>query len=158
MLREDERRIKGVDECYLRNFGNDVRYTMSFEKQIEPSGDMFYVNSLIIPAIEENPFKQEKRDLPIEMDFAKQHSFTVSMSLPETMEVVEMPQPSKVSMQSFPKNVCTHRISSESGKVVTSYKFTLDNVVFPASAYGEIKAFWAKVVEYNESMIVIKKK
>ncbi|MBR4721886.1 MAG: DUF3857 domain-containing protein [Muribaculaceae bacterium] len=151
-------KIKSLDVRDLHIFGNDVRYTISFEKQIEPSGDMFYVNSLIIPSIEENPFKQENRDLPIEMDFTKQHNFIVSLLLPETMEVVESPQPSKVSMQSFPKNVCTYRISSESGKVVTNYKFTLDNVVFPASAYSEIKAFWAKVVEYNENMIVIKKK
>lgn len=159
MEKENGIKIKSLNVTNLHSLANEVRIQMQFEKQYELTGDMIYLNPLVIPSITNNPFTAETRSLPVEMDFIRQVNIMSVLSISGLWEIAELPNSSKVSMMSYPKNTCTYRIfSSDNGKISTSYRFALDNLVFKSSEYGELKSFWAKVVEYNDNMIVLKKK
>ena len=132
--------------------------TYEFEKTASADivGGKVYFSPLFFFGLESNPFKQEKREFPIEYGFGTQTKLALTINIPEGFKV-----------ESLPANVA-YGLSDGLG----SFKYTLANQetsiqvlvtvdintpIFSADFYADLKAFYAEIIKKeNEKIVLIK--
>ncbi|MFN8206187.1 MAG: DUF3857 domain-containing protein [Bacteroidales bacterium] len=68
-------------------------YNCSFENQVTKSGNVCYFNPLQIDRNDENPFRLEEREYPVEFYYPQLILQTIKIAIPEGYTVESMPKP-----------------------------------------------------------------
>ena len=118
--------------------------------------DKIYINPMLFLSQSENPFKQEKREYPIDFVFPHQDKYMIGIKLPDGYVVESIPQPISLSMEdnlgSFKYNlVATGR------QVQVVVTLDINYASFGADYYETLKSFYQKVIEKQNEKIVLKK-
>lgn len=128
-----------------------------FKQPLKKGGDRLYVNPMVFPLLETNPFKQMKRVLPVEFDYPYQIVHTCELKLPAYYDVEELPVPQRVKTEDGTL-ACSYWISYEKGTILLKYTFSVQTTVFPAESYKLLQQIWDRAVESNNSLVVLKRK
>ncbi len=139
------------------NFSPTMTEEISFTAEANASDDMIYVNPMIIPDFKTSPFIKEERKLPVEFPFAWNSMYNVQLTIPDNYSVEETPQALTVSTPD--KNITCQIITTViDNKIITSYRFNLDSLLYTAAEYPQLKQIFDMVTEKMNSTIVLKKK
>ena len=116
-----------------------------------------YLNPIIFPEINSNPFIASTRKFPIEFDYPFSNTQFITLIIPDNYTVEELPKSTKLSLLD---NGITfsYLIQKRDNAIVIIYNFTQNQIIFPKMNYALIKDFIAAVVEKNSERIVLKKK
>ena len=118
--------------------------------------DKIYINPMLFLSQSENPFKQEKREYPIDFVFPHQDKYMIGIKLPDGYVVESIPQPIALSMEdnlgSFKYNLVAN--GSQIQVVVT---LDINYASFGPDYYETLKSFYQKVIEKQNEKIVLKK-
>jgi hypothetical protein len=158
-----EKRYQGLEiSDYEVQNKNDItkpvieNYSFTSSNSVEIIGDKMYVSPFLFFATSENPFKQEKREYPIDFVFPSQDKFNISINLPEGYVVENLPQPKAVAM---PDNMGTikYNISNNGSQVQLLYVYEMNQPIIPSEYYEILKNFYKEIVNKQTEKIVIKK-
>jgi len=155
---ENNAHIK-IDEISITDkdtMSNMVKENVVFTKELSPEGDYLYINPMILTHIDKNPFIQSERKLPVEFDYPYSFQLTSTLEIPADYKLEELPKSIKISL---PDNAgrCVYYISQENNIVQLSYRFDLNQTIFPQDFYSGIREFYAQIATKNAEMIVLKK-
>ncbi|MFS4456518.1 DUF3857 domain-containing protein [Maribacter sp. 2304DJ31-5] len=145
--------IKGKTEL-----GKPIVETYSFfvESQSDVIGDKIYFSPLFFHAEDENPFKLEKRDYPIDFVFPWQEKYTVNILIPEGYQVTSVPQSINLvlpgQMGSF-----LYKILHKDNKLQIVADVKMNQAIIPAGDYDGIKELYKKIVEKEAEKVVLSK-
>jgi RNAse (barnase) inhibitor barstar len=114
---------------------------------------------LSIPYSEEllsNPFKQEKRRLPINFPYATDYTDVINITLADNIEVVKLPETIKLKL---PENGASFMFQATqlNNQIVIKYKFTMDKLVFDPAEYQDLKDFYNAIAKKLSETILLKK-
>ncbi|MBR6286056.1 MAG: hypothetical protein IKR18_03575 [Bacteroidaceae bacterium] len=148
----DEVKFDGAD-----THANSVKRTM--ELTMAGSGetaDIIYINPMIIPQITKNPFKDEKRKLPIEMPYANTVKQIVNIEIPEGYEVEGLPKPVKAvtSNGDISLVVGTKVVGN---MINTMFTLEVKTPFFIPVSYPEIREIFEMAVSHNSENVVLRK-
>lgn len=153
-------RLKGRVENYRQEGAetgkNRVREEFDFACKTERSGDLLYINPMILPHIAENPFTQTERELPVEFPYRYTYQSNVTLTLPEGYGVEELPD-NKSYVTENSGITCKYLIRQVDNQINLRYSFTLKQDFVPSEQYRQLQTFWNEVVERNNAVIVLKK-
>ena len=65
---------------------------ITYGSDIEAAGDLIYLNPMLFNKKANNPFKLEKREYPIDYTFPIREKYIITLTLPESYQVEEMPE------------------------------------------------------------------
>lgn len=118
--------------------------------------DVVYISPMIEKHLSQNPFKEEKRTLPINFDFLLTYVQVCTIDIPEGYVVDELP---KSEQYTFGENDISliYKIVATGNKIQFQYKYVLNRLLFVAEEYNDLKNFFAKMVMKNSELIVLKK-
>ena len=140
----------------VKVFSPKVTESFNFEKQATVNDNLIYINPLIFMHVSKCPFTQVERQLPLEMPYAEQLTLVINLTLPEGYAVDELPQ--SMNMQTEDKlGFCRYNIKQTGNAVAVTYSFTLNKLLYLASEYKGVKAFWEMVAQKNNEILVLKK-
>lgn len=127
-----------------------------FSMPADNTGNRFYINPMIFPHLTKNPFIQTERVLPVE--FSYPYSFKVAgvLTIPEGYEVEELPQTQIIKTEGD-KLQCKYMIQRQGNIISLNYMFTLKEYLFSPQSYQQLQDAWAKIIEKNQALIVLKK-
>ncbi len=130
------------------------KYT--FFKPYPLSDSIEYINPLTIFQAGSNPFRAEKRDLPVEFDYPYTHITDITMRLPKGYEIEEMPKSEKSTIKA---NDAMYRYLLQKGDhlLQMATMISLNEILYPVTEYGYLRDFWAHWVAKNNQEIVLKK-
>lgn len=119
-------------------------------------GDKMYINPMLFLSQAENPFKQEKREYPVDFIFPHQDKYTIGITLPEGYVVESVPQGLNIAMEdnlgSFKYNLVSN------GKTIqVAVTVDINTATVTADHYTTLKSFYQKVIEKQNEKIVLKK-
>jgi len=119
-------------------------------------GDKMYINPMLFLATAENPFKQEKREYPIDFVFPHQDKYTIGINLPDGYVVESLPQPVSLAMEdnlgSFKYNLVA------TGKQIQiAVSMDINTATIGPDYYATLKSFYQKMIEKQNEKIVLKK-
>lgn len=135
-----------------------VTESFAFESKngVEVIGDRMYISPLAFLVVERNPFRQEKRDYPIDFVYPQQEKINLNLVLPDGYVIESLPGAINLAM---PDNLGTFRFVSQPGDktVQISATYDMNEAVIAADYYDSLKEFYQKMVDKQNEKIVLKK-
>ncbi|MCB0664272.1 MAG: DUF3858 domain-containing protein [Saprospiraceae bacterium] len=120
------------------------------------NGDFIYFSPIILPAFNENPFKQEKRTYPVDVPYTISERYIIDVTIPEGYEIEESPEDIRMVL---PNDDGTFEIVTKliSNKVNINCNLTINKIQFQPEEYPGLKKFIDLVMEKQGEQIVLHK-
>jgi hypothetical protein len=119
-------------------------------------GDRIFFNPMLFFANTVNPFKQEKREYPIDFIFPRKDNYLITIKLPEGYVVETLPASMSLSME---QNIGSfkYNIVNNPGQLQLNISYEINHATISQDYYVTIKDFFKKMIEKQTEKIVLKK-
>ena len=126
------------------------------ESQVQIIGDNLYFTPMFYLALQENPFKQEKRNYPIDFAYPIQEKYIFNIAIPEGYETVSLPENTILAL---PDNVAsfTYQLVKEEKQIRVMVDLKINVPVISAEHYESIKELYKIIVEKETEKVVLSK-
>lgn len=146
-----------LDSCTFAGLGTTkVIESAEFVMPAESYGDHIYIAPMLVEVMDENPFAEHGRKLPVEYSIISNTAVQFSMTLPEGYELEEAPQSCRIFACGGDVQF-TFLSDCKYGKLMTRFVLTVNRVIFSAEEYADLSQLYAKAYELSNSRIVLKK-
>jgi len=123
---------------------------------VEDIGGKLYFSPLLFLANEENPFKQETRDYPIDFQYPIADKYIVNIMIPEGYEVESLPKNEAFAFNDTAGKY-TYLINQNGKFLQLSINFNLNLAFVIPSDYTYFRSFYKLLTEKQAEKIVLKK-
>ncbi|HEX8529771.1 MAG TPA: DUF3857 domain-containing protein [Cytophagales bacterium] len=122
--------------------------------QAQPS--MVYFNPVLLNEFTENPFKQEQRFLPVELDYPQTRTYILNLKVPAGYQVQEMP---KSVLMKFPGELAEFRyqVNRQNDLIQLLTTVNFKSSVIPSEYYDHLREFYDQIISKYREAIVFKK-
>ena len=116
-----------------------------------------YFNPFIIGREDENPFKTEKREYPVDFGNTFEELYMVKIAVPEGYAVEELPASKVVAL---PENAARYSYSFvQNGNVINlTSSLLINRALFSQDQYTNLREFYNQVIAKQAEQVVLKKK
>lgn len=131
-------------------------YTFKDNNSMEIIGDKMYISPLLFLTKSENPFRQEKREYPVDFGYPINEKINISIEIPEGYIVESLPAVMNIATLD---NIGTFKyiIGNVGSKIQLSITADLNTAVVPAKYYDILKDFFKKMIDKQNEKIVLKR-
>lgn len=131
-------------------------YDFTTSNVVEIIGDKMYFSPFLFLMKTENPFKQEKREYPIDFIYPNKDKVIINFTIPEGYVVETLPKEMALSM---PDNLANLRymISNTGKQIQLVYTHDTNQATIESGYYEILKNFYKKIIEIQTEKIVLKK-
>jgi hypothetical protein len=128
-----------------------------FNNQVTMAGDIIYVNPFVLLQKDNNPFKLEQREYPVDFGFSNDEVYVATIIIPDGFAVEELPK-SKVMM--LPENASKFmfNVSQTGNKIMITSNLSINKSLFVQDEYPGIRELFNQIVAKHNEQIVLKKK
>ena len=130
-----------------------LRLTINFKvpEYAQATGEMMYFSMPTYNRIKENPFQRENRFSPIEYPYKAMSTDDIKITLPEGMQIKEMPQPivNRKKTMSY-----VYNISAEGNVVKLQRQMLRRKQVFAPNEYGAYRSYISRMIESDKAQVV----
>ena len=135
-------------------------FKCAFELELsEPfivGAEKIYVESTQNEVIDENPFKIEKRDYPVDFTRPIHNTYLFKYKIPKGYEVEELPKSIAFALPNHAGKF-TFNTSSMNGEIQVLVDFRIEKTIFIPSEYSILKQFYSEVLKKCNEQIVLAK-
>ncbi len=149
----EELKVKNEHECN-KPYGLTFNYKLNSE--IDEVGDNLYFDPLLFLSIKENPYKLDKRNYPINLDFPTSKKHIINIKLPEGYSVVTLPK-SVIYQLSEKKGEFKYRIKQQGNILLITVDLKLNTSFILTKDYEDFKMFYEAVIKKLAEQIVLTK-
>ena len=132
-------------------------YDFVHDGTVDLIGDKMYISPMVFLAQSENPFKQEKREYPIDFIYPIQDRYMVSITLPEGYVVESVPESTSLGMEQGIGDF-SYNIAASGNRIMLRATMNLNYAAVPKEYYVTLKDFFQQVIEKQSEKIVLVKK
>lgn len=131
-------------------------YAIEVSDHATIAGDVIYLNPFIYLLEEENPFKMEKREYPVDFGSPFDRIYISQITIPEGYDVEELPAS---QMFRLPDNGGKYlRNVVRNGNVITvTSMLNINMPIFTQLEYPNLREFYSLMIAKQEEQIVLKK-
>lgn len=131
-------------------------YKFAMQSQADVIGDKLYFSPMFFLKTNENPFKLEKREFPVDFGYPSEVSYRILINLPEGYKIETMPEPTVVVM---PDNLAEFKYNvsgnEKSIQVVVSSK--VNAPIISATYYDTLKEYFNNFIGKEAEQIILSK-
>jgi effector-binding domain-containing protein len=150
-----------LESYELKNLHNpDAPLTITYNCSYDiKNKDLIYLNLLLARIIEKNPFDSRQRVYPVELPYLQDINYTLHLKLPENYILEDVPQTSKAVFGNDLINMSTQaKYSDELRNFSLNFRFTTTETLFGIDAYDDLRSYFDKLQEVQDSRIVLAKR
>ncbi|AOW20551.1 DUF3857 domain-containing protein [Urechidicola croceus] len=142
----------------MDNISKPVLELYKFEKEdgVEVIGDKMYLSPLLFKANDENPFKLENREYPIDFGAPWDEKIMTSIEIPVGFKVESLPEDLAIGMTDE-MGVFVYKVETSGNKIQLSSMVKINKGIVPANYYLEMKEFFKQIVTKQTEKIVLSK-
>ncbi|MFD0989151.1 DUF3857 domain-containing protein [Mariniflexile jejuense] len=131
-------------------------YNFVKENQVDVIGGKLYFSPMFFLKINENPFKLEKREFPVDFGYPTNTSYKIVIKIPEGYKVESFPEPLMFMM---PDNLGSfkYNISHQENLIQLSVESQINQPIILSVYYDALKEYFSKIVEKEAEQIVLTK-
>ena len=134
-----------------------IKISFSSQSYTQVNGNYIYINPMIVGKTKDNPFKQAERIYSIDFNCNRQFSSTVTVKIPSTYEIKEVPSDRKIIIGTNDITYARNVLLNDS-IVQVKNSFIVKKTQYPQSSYQEIQDYFGKIVNIESDQIVLQKK
>ncbi|GGC85000.1 hypothetical protein GCM10011508_10410 [Flavobacterium lutivivi] len=131
-------------------------YAFNSNNEVEIIGDKMYFSPFLFLSMDENPFKQETREYPVDFIFPHQDKYMISVTIPDGYNFETLPQSKAIK---FPDNSMqfSYLISTSGKTVQLIYSLEVNQSIVSPENYAALKELFKEIVNKHTEKIVLKK-
>lgn len=119
-------------------------------------GGQIYLSPMLFFLNEKNPFKQEKREYPVDFGFPFLEKYTISIKIPDNYTVENLPQSAVVSTEDGSGTFKFSTAFSEN-QIQMTIVHQMNEVIIPIEKYEGLKEFYKIILAKQSEKIVLKR-
>ena len=131
-------------------------YAFTHNAAADVIGEKMYLSGLLFFSSKENPFKQDKREYPVDFSFPNQDKYAFTINIPAGYEVESIPKPVALNTASNLGSF-KYNISSTATQIQIASVLDINKSIIGPDQYEELKDFYRQVIEKQNEKIVLKK-
>ncbi len=140
----------------LLQYENPLKF--EFNLKMKPGNeDLLYINPLFGERYKINPFQSAKRNYPVEMPYALDETFLLTLPVPEGYDPEYIPRPLIAKIDSAGKNVFEYLVTWSGNTISLQSKIKISQTVFQPGEYEALKSFFDLVVNKQNERIIFRK-
>ncbi len=151
-------RIMGYDFDPQAEEGKMVNVSIDLQTQdfVERVGDLLFIKPMMTKMVEENPFDEDQRTTPVDLNYPLRESHLLGLRIPPGYQIEQLPEPIKVMM---PDNsgMFIFNVLELDNIVHVSSTIYVNQTVFLPSEYAAIQTFFDYIVLKHQEDIVLKR-
>lgn len=142
----------------IDSIGKPMKLSMNVkmnDRNMEGAG-MVYFNPVLFDRIDENYFKKDTREYPVDFNYPFRNKYIFSISILDGYEVVEIPKNMKIVL---PDNngKFSYTIGFSDKTINLICELSINQTLFPSTNYPDLKKFYEMVVAKMAEQVVLKK-
>jgi hypothetical protein len=139
----------------LKNYDYPITVTYDVEVKLKKDS-LIYFNPMLAEQIKENPFKAESRLYPVELPYATNSIYSLSIEIPTGYKLEDMPTSQAFSL---PDNKARYEyeIKHVDNQIQLRCRLQLNKTFFAVDDYENLRAFFAQVINKENQQIVFRK-
>ncbi|WP_432711644.1 DUF3857 domain-containing protein [Pedobacter sp.] len=165
-----ERYVEKLDEGmpHLKIIKQQVNNVDSLEEELQETYEIemlltdnmnvgqLYLNPYFIYKITKNPFNLNERLYPVDLGALTEKRVNISLKLPANFVLLDKPKDISLTLpEGHAKYI--NRIGFESGQISLIQVFQLNQPVFQADEYLTLKEFYSRIIQQQNTDIILKK-
>ncbi|MDG1570892.1 transglutaminase domain-containing protein [Robiginitalea sp. M366] len=162
-LENYENRYEGMeiisyDRKNANVIGKAIAEQIEFEME-EPlaiTGDKIFFSPLLHLSSDENPFKRESREYPVDFAFPWQERYNVNIALPEGYEVTSLPESAAMTLPDEVGGFSYH-IGQNGHSLQMVVELSINQAVVPATYYPGLRELFKNFVQKQSEQVVLTK-
>ncbi|WP_316633278.1 DUF3857 domain-containing protein [uncultured Flavobacterium sp.] len=131
-------------------------YSFAGNNLCEVIGDKLYINPMLFFTNEENPFKQEAREYPVDFGFPFTDKYNITIQIPEGYSVETLPAPAAITMEdnlgAFKFNIVAN---GNFLQLVVSHE--INEAIVSSEKYEMLKDYYKGMIAKETEKIVLKR-
>lgn len=121
-------------------------------------GDFLYFNPILAPYFTDNPFKQQARSYPVDINYPIDLQSIYFINIPDGYAVEELPESVAVTLPNNGGKLEYRTSQTSQGQVQVIHRVTLSQIHFEPDEYPSIKNFFDIMLQKQGEQIVFKKR
>jgi len=130
-------------------------YTIKISNKVEKINDMILVNPFLFEQVEENPFKLENREYPVDFAYMKTKYLISKITIPEGYQVESSPKPIRAYLPDKQSSVLIN-YNVIGNSINVTYKLSLAKSRYMAKEYPLLKALYGEIIKKQAEPIILK--
>jgi hypothetical protein len=122
----------------------------------ERIGDKIYFNPMLHFATKVNPFKQEKRDYPLDFAFPYQDKYSITINIPEGYAIESLPKPLAIGMEQNIANFI-YNIVANGNQIQLAATVEINYSTIAPNQYASLKMYYKEMIDKQNEKVVLKK-
>ena len=119
--------------------------------------DMIYLNPFIMDRMDENPFKLEERNYPVDMGAPLDTRITMTLTFPEEFEIVSRPDDKRLALPNKGGRFLSS-VVVDGNQLVYAQATELEKSIYAPEEYHYLKELFNHIIQLQKTDIVFKKK
>jgi Transglutaminase-like superfamily len=131
-------------------------YKFYLESQADIIGNKMYVSPFFFLRTKENPFKLEKREIPVDFGYPSSTKYMINIKLPDGYKVETLPEPKGLAL---PDNLgsYSYNISVSQDSIQLIINTQINEPIISSLYYEALKEYFKQFIEKeNEQIVLIK--
>lgn len=131
-------------------------FSFRSDKDVEIIDGKMYVSPMLFFRHNENPFRQEKREYPVDFGFPTQDKYNISIEIPEGYKVETIPLSSTI-ITGDDVGIFKYVIGQSGNKIQINVSDEMNAAILPPDYYDVLKEYFQKMIDkQNEKIVFIK--
>lgn len=148
--------ISGFEVDSVENKEQPVSISYDFILKSENDG-IIYFNPMAGEGFRSNPFTSEERLYPVEMPYAINETYSLTMNIPGGYKVEDLPSPLVLKLNEQGDGIFEYRVNHSGSVISLRCRLQIKRTLFEPGEYGFLREFFNRVVAKQNEMIVLKK-
>lgn len=133
-----------------------AKYVLTLNNKADVIENNIYINPMLFNKLDENPFKIENREYPIDYAYPIDETYILNLAIPEGYEVEQLPASVSYKLINN-KGYANYNITKNNNILQFKYQFVINQEVILQTDYDEIKQFYDLLIKKHSELIVLKK-
>jgi len=131
-----------------------LKATIELRHSVEAKQETITIQPIFISQLDKNPLEAAERRYPIEWTFPEKNSFVLSLTIPETYQVLALP---KAALVKLPNKAGTFSYNAiQMGQTIQIIcNYSINKTFFPQSDYPLLQQYFAKIIEKQQEPIIL---
>ena len=131
-------------------------YTIKVNNIAQKVGDLVMINPFVFEKVDDNPFKLEERNYPVDFAYKREKVVMSTINIPDGYVFNTVPKPARISLPEKAGSVLIS-YSVNGNSLTTVYKMKINKPVFLQTEYPFLKQLYALIIEKHAEPVVLKK-
>ena len=131
-------------------------YSFTGNNLCELIGNKLYINPMLFFTNEENPFKQDVREYPIDFGFPFTDKYNINIQIPEGYSVESLPVPAAITMEDN-LGIFKYNIAVNGNALQLSVAHQINEAIVSTENYEMLKEYYKAMIAKETEKIVLKR-